>query len=80
MYTIIVHIAHKKQSTAKPVEASYLDIVQALDDHGIYGVKKDLEQLFRRVVFNILVSTSRRPSAQPWVFRHAGRHSAHANL
>lgn len=37
-------------------EASYLDIVQALDDHGTYEVKQDLEQLFRRVVFNILVS------------------------
>jgi len=37
-------------------EASYLDIVQALDDHGTYAVKRDLEQLFRRVAFNILVS------------------------
>ncbi len=37
-------------------EASYLDIVQALDDHGTHEVKHDLEQLFRRVVFNILVS------------------------
>lgn len=37
-------------------EASYLDIVQALDDHGTHEVKCDLEQLFRRVVFNILVS------------------------
>ncbi|MDN5870645.1 MAG: type II toxin-antitoxin system HipA family toxin [Nitrococcus sp.] len=38
------------------MEASYLDIVQVLDDHGTYELKKDLEQLFRRVVFNILVS------------------------
>ncbi|QOC23251.1 HipA domain-containing protein [Wenzhouxiangella sp. AB-CW3] len=37
-------------------EASYLDMVQALDDHGTYEVKRDLEQLFRRVLFNILVS------------------------
>lgn len=37
-------------------QASYLDIVQALDDHGTHEVKRDLEQLFRRVVFNILVS------------------------
>lgn len=36
--------------------ASYLDIVQALDDHGTYDVGRDLEQLFRRLVFNILVS------------------------
>jgi serine/threonine-protein kinase HipA len=36
--------------------ASYLDIVQALDDYGTYRVKDDLEELFRRVLFNILVS------------------------
>ncbi len=35
--------------------ASYLDIVQALDDHGTREVKAELAQLFRRVVFNILV-------------------------
>lgn len=37
-------------------EASYLDIVQALDDHGTFNLKDDLEELFRRVLFNILVS------------------------
>ena len=37
-------------------QASYLDIVQALDDHGTYDVKADLEELFRRLLFNILVS------------------------
>lgn len=36
--------------------ASYLDLVQALDDHGNANVKQELAQLFRRVVFNILVA------------------------
>lgn len=36
--------------------ASYLDLVQALDDHGSLAVKQELAQLFRRVVFNILVA------------------------
>lgn len=36
--------------------ASYVDIVQALDDHGTYTVKNDLAQLYRRLVFNILTS------------------------
>lgn len=37
-------------------EASYLDIVQAMDDFGTREIKRDLAELFRRVVFNILVS------------------------
>jgi len=37
-------------------DASYLDIVQALDDHGTYMVKEDMRQLFRRLLFNVLVS------------------------
>lgn len=36
--------------------ASYLDLVQALDDYGSANVKQELAQLFRRAVFNILVA------------------------
>lgn len=36
--------------------AGYLDIAQALDDHGTYQVKQEMEQLFRRLLFNLLVS------------------------
>lgn len=35
--------------------AGYLDMVQALDDFGTRRVRQDLEQLFRRLLFNILV-------------------------
>jgi len=36
--------------------ASYLDLVQAVEDHGARGaVADDLQQLFRRAVFNVLV-------------------------
>ncbi|WPB56283.1 HipA domain-containing protein [Xylophilus sp. GOD-11R] len=34
---------------------SYLDVVQALEDHGGAGLQADLEQLFRRALFNLLV-------------------------
>lgn len=37
--------------------ASYLDLAEAIADHGAPGsIDEDLEQLFRRIVFNILVS------------------------
>ena len=37
-------------------EASYLDLAAALEDHGARGcIGADLEQLFRRAVFNVLV-------------------------
>lgn len=36
--------------------ASYLDLVQVVEDHGARGaVADDLQQLFRRAVFNVLV-------------------------
>jgi serine/threonine-protein kinase HipA len=36
--------------------ASYLDLVQTIEDHGAQShVASDLEQLFRRVVFNVLI-------------------------
>lgn len=36
--------------------ASYLDLAQFISDHGAQGhIRDDLEQLFRRVLFNILV-------------------------
>lgn len=38
-------------------EASYLDVAMAVADHGSPGaIADDLEQLFRRVTFNVLVS------------------------
>jgi serine/threonine-protein kinase HipA len=40
----------------RPAGASYLDLVEYLSDHGARGhIAEDLAQLFRRVVFNILV-------------------------
>lgn len=36
--------------------ASYLDIAQLISDHGVAGkISEDLEQLFRRVLFNVFV-------------------------
>ena len=39
--------------------ASYLDLAEAIADHGAPGsIDEDLQQLFRRIVFNILVSNA----------------------
>lgn len=53
MYTSAITLLERRDGEEG---ASYLDLVQAIDDHGAKGhVAADLEQLFRRVVFNVLV-------------------------
>lgn len=53
MYTSAMTLMERRDGQA---EASYLDLAQAVEDFGArHHVEEDLHQLFRRVLFNVLV-------------------------
>ena len=53
MYTSAMTLLERRDGQS---EASYLDLAQAIEDYGArHHVEEDLHQLFRRVVFNVLV-------------------------
>lgn len=53
MYASAMTLLEREDGTT---DASYLDIAQFIADHGAQGhIESDLEQLFRRVVFNVFV-------------------------